>query len=633
MAVNLSAARAAIPFIDLRQVTVRLPDGLVLLDGVSHAFGPGLTGVVGANGTGKSMLGRVIAGLAAPDAGRVTVSGCLQYVPQHLHTPADGEHAAPAADYCAMPGMPGLGAEAERASLRTVAGVAGLGALLAASVRMDAGEATGADFDLLDGRWTALSDFAAALQACGLGWLNPSGSAHGLSGGELTRVALAGAFHSGADWLILDEPSNHLDRAGRDWLLASLRDWTGNAIIISHDRELLGAMHAILELDGQGLHAYGGNYSLYREQRDAQQAAAQATLAHARKERRSTLREQRERHDALQSRAARNNRAGKDANMPAIVRGMLRSSAQAYAGREAVHRAESAAARDAAVRDAASRVHASPAVALLMPGTEVPATRRILAIESAIPPWPAAISPAPAPPRPAPHAREPRADPAAPPTQVLRSEPAAPPAQVPRAEPAVGPYAEPGAGGGRCVPRLDLILAGPVRVAVTGPNGCGKSTLLKMLAGLTTPLEGGATALVPFAWLDQHASTLKAENSVLDALRELESPLAEGILRSHLALLGLGPAQIAAPVKNLSGGERIKATLACALWRKHPAQLLLLDEPTNHLDLPSTEALEQALHNYPGAMLVVSHDRSFLEALQPTHELRWSAKGWQLEER
>jgi ATPase subunit of ABC transporter with duplicated ATPase domains len=550
MAVNLSIARAGNPFIEIRQLTLRLASGRVLLDAVSHSFGPGLTGVVGANGAGKSMLVRCIAGLVHADTGQMAMSGRVHHVAQQLAAHVAG----------------------------TVADVAGLGALHAASARMDTGHATAADFDLLDGRWAALAEFSTALQACGLGHLAPSDSAESLSGGESTRIALAGAFHSGADWLLLDEPSNHLDRAGRLWLLDSLRAWPGDAIIVSHDRELLDAMDNIVAIEAGKLQAYGGNYSLYRAQCDAEASAADTALAHARKERRNVLREQQERHDALQSRAARQKGAGKDANMPAIVRGKLKSSAQAFAGREAVHRSESRAAQDDAVRSAASRIQAAQAIALLMPGTAVPTARRVLAFESAVPPWPA----------PTPH----------------------------------NPHNP-----------IDLLLGGPVRLAITGPNGCGKTTLLHMLTGEVPALAGSAKALVPFAWLDQHASTLRADQSVLDALRALDTPLTEGILRSHLALLGLGATQVATPVARLSGGEKLKAALACALWRKEPAQLLLLDEPTNHLDLQSTEALEEALRDYPGAMAIVSHDQKFLNALNPTHELQSTTSGWQLEER
>ena len=80
-----------------------------------------------------------------------------------------------------------------------------------------------------------------------------------------------------------------------------------------------------------------------------------------------------------------------------------------------------------------------------------------------------------------------------------------------------------------------------------------------------------------------------------------------------------------------SRGERLKAAMAIALWRATPAQLLLLDEPTNHLDLESVLAFEQALQGFDGAMLVVSHDPAFVQAIRPTHHLRWQPEGWRLE--
>jgi ATPase subunit of ABC transporter with duplicated ATPase domains len=109
------------------------------------------------------------------------------------------------------------------------------------------------------------------------------------------------------------------------------------------------------------------------------------------------------------------------------------------------------------------------------------------------------------------------------------------------------------------------------------------------------------------------------------------SALSEGTLRSHLAHLQLDARRATQPCAALSGGERLKAALALALWGKTAAQLLLLDEPTNHLDLASVEAFEQALQTFPGAIVVVSHDQALLQALNPSHYLRWQPSGWQLQ--
>jgi ATPase subunit of ABC transporter with duplicated ATPase domains len=100
------------------------------------------------------------------------------------------------------------------------------------------------------------------------------------------------------------------------------------------------------------------------------------------------------------------------------------------------------------------------------------------------------------------------------------------------------------------------------------------------------------------------------------------------VLRTRLAQLGLPAARVELPSGLLSGGERLKAALACELYAEHPAQLLLLDEPDNHLDLPSREALENLLRQYRGALLVVSHDDAFLDQLALEARLERAQDGW-----
>ena len=170
-----------------------------------------------------------------------------------------------------------------------------------------------------------------------------------------------------------------------------------------------------------------------------------------------------------------------------------------------------------------------------------------------------------------------------------------------------------------------------MRVALRGPNGCGKSTLLKVILGETAPRAGSCKVSVTCAYLDQHLSQLDLTQSVMAHLNLSNTPLEEGTLRTRLAQLQLGADKVSLPLAELSGGERLKAALACVLWREHAAQLLLLDEPTNHLDLASVQAIEAALAGFPGALLVVSHDESFLQGLALTHELVWEETGWRCE--
>jgi ATP-binding cassette subfamily F protein 3 len=151
------------------------------------------------------------------------------------------------------------------------------------------------------------------------------------------------------------------------------------------------------------------------------------------------------------------------------------------------------------------------------------------------------------------------------------------------------------------------------RVGLIGPNGCGKTTLLKTLGGLLEPISGEITVgnNVDVAYFDQELSNIDPENDVISELWEVD-PLAEsGRLRSFLARFEFTGDDVFKPVGFLSGGEKTKLSLAKILYR--PANLMIFDEPTNHLDIGSIEALEDGLANYTGTLLIVSHDRDFLD--------------------
>jgi ATPase subunit of ABC transporter with duplicated ATPase domains len=165
------------------------------------------------------------------------------------------------------------------------------------------------------------------------------------------------------------------------------------------------------------------------------------------------------------------------------------------------------------------------------------------------------------------------------------------------------------------------------RVAICGPNGCGKSTLLRTIAGEIAPLSGRCRTL-PAVLLDQHLAMLDPARSLLDQLRAVAIGIDEGRLRQYLALAGLKPDRVLRPAGSLSGGERMRGALLCAVLREPAPRLLLLDEPTNHLDLGGVEALEAMLQSWPGALVVVSHDERFLEGLGLTHRLDWSLAEW-----
>ena len=162
---------------------------------------------------------------------------------------------------------------------------------------------------------------------------------------------------------------------------------------------------------------------------------------------------------------------------------------------------------------------------------------------------------------------------------------------------------------------VDLVLARGDRLALAGDNGSGKSTLVGALLG-TLPLAAGRRSpgtRVRTGVVDQQRSLLETDETVVEVIRrELGDPEA-GEARTLLAKFGLGAEHVDRPARSLSMGERTRALMA--LFQGREVNLLVLDEPTNHLDVPAIEQLEAALAAYEGTLVVVSHDRAFLDAV------------------
>ena len=453
----------------------------------------------------------------------------------------------------------------------TVGDALDVGAELAALERIMAERPLPADLDVVGDRWDLRERVGAELARLGLGHLALGRPLGAVSGGEATRLALAAVLLDGPDLLVLDEPTNDLDAASREALYAAIDAWRGGVLVVTHDRALLGRVDRIVELSAQGARIYGGNYAVYDEQRTAEALAASAALAHARKELRKTERDVQRARERQDRRARNGAERAVDANMPRVALGIMQRRSEATTGR---------------LRDVGARL-AEDARA------EVTAARRQVEVRETM-----AIVP---------------------PSAGLRAN--APVVALERVR-----YTHPGASTPIIVD-VSLALRGPERVAITGPNGSGKTTLLRLLTGELTPDAGVVRWGVPraaIAYLDQRASALDPAGTVVGSFAAAHPTLDAEQVRHALARSLFRGEAAEARVATLSGGERLRAALAIALHGATPPQLLVLDEPTNHLDLESLRALETTLAAYDGALVVVSHDAAFLDALGVT---RWIACG------
>ncbi|MBS0333608.1 MAG: ABC-F family ATP-binding cassette domain-containing protein, partial [Proteobacteria bacterium] len=371
------------------------------------------------------------------------------------------------------------------------------------------------------------------------------------------------------DLILLDEPTNNLDAEARARVAEVLRRWKGGAIVVSHDRALLRQMDRIVELSTLGATVYGGGYDLYEARKADAEAAAVRDLETAERQVAKVAREAQTQRDRKARRDAAGRRQGAKGGQPRILLGAMASRAEQSGAREgqvAERLAQAAADR---LAGAEARVERVRRIAFDLPRSGLASGKIVLDLRDVGYAWPDG-------------------------TQVLD--------------------------------RLSFQIVGPERIAVRGPNGAGKTTLIRLATGDLAPTEGQVTLGVRAALLDQRAAILRDDETLVEAFRRLNPEANENAARAALARFLFRNTAADVPAGSLSGGERLRAALACVLLASRPPQLLVLDEPTNHLDLDSIAAIEAALAGYDGALLVVSHDEDFLQAIGVTGAI-WPAGG------
>jgi ATPase subunit of ABC transporter with duplicated ATPase domains len=443
----------------------------------------------------------------------------------------------------------------------TVARLLGVEEKLAALRRLAEGTGGVNDLAILDGDWSVEADAARALDSVGLNYVSVDRVLGTLSGGETTRAVLASLLISDPELLILDEPTNHLDRQARQALYKVLRDWHGGLLVVSHDRALLGLVDKIVALTPHGPRVHGGGFDQYLADVEAEAVAARRELTEAVKQLRKDRRQAQENREKQERRASRGKKMRERTGMPTMMLNAMRQTSERTSARQCETGQEKIAVAQDTLAAARERVAERPELDIALAPVELPRGKNVCVFEEV-------------------HFRYPVSD-----RDVVRD--------------------------------FTLRIVGPERVALVGPNGCGKTTLLRLLTGELEPTRGrvevGADRVT---FLDQRTDLLDPARSVLENFRAHDPRLTETACRLTLARFLFREEMVHRPAGQLSGGERLRAALACVLTATSPPQLLILDEPSNHLDLDSLANLEQALRGYTGALLVVSHDDTFLDSIQ-----------------
>ena len=351
-----------------------------------------------------------------------------------------------------------------------------------------------------------------------------------LSGGQKKLAGLAKLLILKPKLLLLDEPDNHLDLDGKDFLIKFIQDYSGGVVIVSHDRYLLDlVVDEILDLDEGVLQVYPGNYSEYAFEKQV-----------------GLLRQQR----VYQAQQKEINRLEQSANRLLAWGHIHDNNKFITRGRNILKRIERMDKID------------QPVLERKRMGLELPGWRgsqKVLEISGLEKSFPIDQS-----------------------------------------------------GNHIVIAGLNTIIWRGDRVGLIGPNGSGKSLLFRMILGVEEP-SGGTIQLGPsikVGYYAQEHETLSYERSLIDTVRQA-APLSEGETVAFLGKFLFSYQQACGVVANLSGGERSRMQMA--LLMLSGANFLLLDEPTNNLDIQSAEVLEAALGDFEGTILVISHDRYFLD--------------------
>lgn len=517
----------------LQGITYVHPNQDVLFENINLTIFPhDKVALIGNNGVGKSTLLKIIAGDLLPTDGTLLLNAKPYYLPQIF-----GQY-----------------------THLTLAQALGVADKLNALNEILAGHVTEDNLNVLGEDWTIEERCAQALDYWQLSDLGLKQSLETLSGGQKTKVFLAGISIHQPELILLDEPSNHLDAEARRLLYNFLRSTTSTLIVVSHDRKLLNILDTVGELSSQGIRLYGGNYDFYVEQKQIELTALSQGIHSHEKALRKAKAKERETLERQQKLDARGKNKQEKAGVARIMMNTLRNKAEnSTAKMKDVHTEKIGNLTQELQtlrkeRTELDKMRFGFDNSTLHPG-------KILFTATGL-------------------------------NFKYRDQPI---------------WSE----------NLTIQIVSGERIALKGLNGSGKTTLIKLFLGVLQPHRGSLyRAESQTVYIDQDYSLLDNRLSVYEQAQQFNtSALQEHEIKIRLNRFLFSKNYWDKRCGLLSGGEKMRLMLCCLTISSQSPDLIVLDEPTNNLDIQNVEILTAAINEYEGTLLVVSHDDFFLEQI------------------
>jgi ATPase subunit of ABC transporter with duplicated ATPase domains len=489
--------------------------------------------LIGNNGAGKSTLLKIIAGVLQPYEGVIHADSAPYYVPQLF-----GQY-----------------------NHLTIARALQIDEQLKALQAILDGDVSETNLALLNDDWTIEERCHEALTYWGLDGFDLNQEMKTLSGGQKTKVFLAGISIHQPQIVLLDEPSNHLDMAGRRLLYQFIEASSNTMMVVSHDRELLNLLHQVCELSKRGITVYGGNYNFYAEQKAIESDALNEDVRSKEKALCKAKEIERETVERQQKLDARGKKKQEKAGLPTISMNTLRNNAEKSTARlKGVH-ADKVGVISRALNELRKEL---PDVDKMKFGFDDSILHRgkILITAKDINFGYG--------------------------EQLLWRE------------------------------AMNFQITSGERIALKGLNGSGKTTLIKIITGDIEPKVGSIyRADNKVVYIDQDYSLIDNRLNVYEqAARFNNSGLQEHEIKIRLTRFLFTKDDWDQLCSDLSGGEKMRLMLCCLTISNQAPDIIVLDEPTNNLDIQNIEILTAAINEYKGTLIVVSHDAYFLEEIE-----------------